>query len=142
MTCRAHTSEVTFHRWIDRWRRWNIPEKKAAALKYKRQKYSENPDKQKEYWKRWYEDPTNRAKEKERATVKGQDRNLRRVSWAMNDPRIQLLYEKASEYGMHVDHVIPLQGKLVSGLHVWENLQLLDPALNISKGNRLEINDL
>jgi hypothetical protein len=35
-----------------------------------------------------------------------------------------------------VDHVIPLQGELVSGLHVHTNLQVLSKADNLRKGNR------
>lgn len=37
---------------------------------------------------------------------------------------------------MVVDHVIPLCGKLVSGLHVRWNLQYLTPEINRKKGNR------
>lgn len=38
--------------------------------------------------------------------------------------------------GFEVDHEIPLQGKLVSGLHVPENLQYLDSNLNKVKNNK------
>lgn len=51
---------------------------------------------------------------------------------------IQKFYENCPE-GYHVDHIIPLQGKLVSGLHVLDNLQYLLAPQNMSKGNKFEV---
>jgi len=57
--------------------------------------------------------------------------------WADLDA-IQDVYLEATYMQLHVDHIIPLKGKTVCGLHVWDNLQLLDPSENKRKGNRYE----
>lgn len=69
-------------------------------------------------------------------------------SWC-NHEDIITIYSKCKEFSiklgcsLQVDHVIPIAGKLVSGLNIPENLQLLDQPINASKSNKYpwEFND-
>jgi len=70
----------------------------------------------------------------------------RTVPWA-DLVSIQAIYSEAKRLtettGVkhHVDHVIPLQGELVSGLHVESNLQVLTAQENCSKSNKFNTNN-
>ena len=53
--------------------------------------------------------------------------------------KIAAMLTRENEELWHVDHVIPLQGKLVSGLHVPNNLQVMRAIDNIAKNNKYEV---
>jgi len=57
-----------------------------------------------------------------------------------NEYKLAEILRKVTNQNWHVDHIIPLQGKTVSGLHVPSNLRVVIAAENVKKGNRFEVN--
>lgn len=53
-----------------------------------------------------------------------------------NEYKLATLLTKVTGSPWHVDHVIPLQGKFVSGFHVPSNLQVMRGSENIAKANQ------
>jgi hypothetical protein len=86
----------------------------------------------------------NRGVMNARAAITHTKRLKRKPKWIKDVffEEIKLFYKaaKAAEdftgQKWHVDHIVPLQGKNVSGLHVPWNLQILPAKKNITKGNR------
>ncbi len=46
------------------------------------------------------------------------------------------LREKETGIKWHVDHIVPLQSRLVCGFHIGCNIQVIPASINCSKGNR------
>ena len=88
--------------------------------------------------KRWREENLDRS----RATVRRRRAKMRYVQWA-DDARILEVYSEAlrltEETGVkhEVDHVFPVSGRTVTGLHVAENLRAVPCSVNRSKNNKL-----
>lgn len=85
--------------------------------------------------------------------INGENRaaeNQAQPKWLNNNDVacIKAIYTKAKEYTeltgikFHVDHIIPLRGKNVSGLHIPGNLRITTQTINQSKGNSFNIGDL
>lgn len=111
-----------------------------AASKVRKEKYAKDPEKYREYARQWRKDNKSKNAELSRryAAVKLQAM----PKWA--DVReivkyYELARQRTKETGIqwHVDHIVPLKGKLVCGLHNQFNLQVIPANDNIRKGNKL-----
>lgn len=112
-----------------RWRENNRDDHRRMSLEWNRA----NPERVKENAARFNKE--NRAR---RTSQEGHRRALKTQAtpeWADVD-EIHYIYELAHERGLEVDHIVPLNSKLVCGLHVQDNLRCIPKILNIKKSNR------
>lgn len=130
---------------------------KEARKEYDKAYYLANKEKAKASARKWAMENPERRKE---IQAKNQKKSLAQRAYAQKKRQtiqskampkwlteediniMKNLYTEASssDGSLEVDHIIPLQGKLVCGLHVPTNLQLLPSSDNRKKNNKFEVN--
>jgi hypothetical protein len=125
---------------------WKEANREKCRVSY-RHWYAANPDKARAAMNRWREANPEKARE---ATDRWQRENpdKLRANSALRKARklaacpawvdravLTAIFEGCPE-GFHVDHIHPLKGKDVCGLHIPINLQYLPDDENMSKGNK------
>jgi hypothetical protein len=128
-----------------KWALENKEARNALSRKYQKQRKDYYSAHNKEWHKKHKDDPAFR----ERVRVKSRNRIARvkqaTPSWisAIEAAQMQEFYDIAKARSMQtgeryeVDHIIPLGGSVVSGLHVPWNLQIIKEKENLAKGTRI-----
>jgi hypothetical protein len=126
----------------ERARAWALanPDKKYESHLKNRAKDLENHNARNRVWFAKNKDKRASYQAKRKATI------LQRTpTWGPHAHLIIAKYQlaamltKSSGVEHHVDHIIPLQGRKVSGLHVFSNLRVIPGSDNVKKSNSFPI---
>lgn len=123
------------------------------CMKFRSMQYLiHNKEKRNEYGKEWRKNNPDKARNsylnwkkenKDRVNANNAQRRAAKLQacpkWLSHKQKEEIisLYKNAQILNMHVDHIIPLRGENVSGLHVPWNLQLLPSSENCRKSNKV-----
>lgn len=115
-------------------------ERDSVLVKSRAAKYGQaHPERVRAYKQKWKQD--NPQKLREYQFIRGNAKRVATPTWADRSAMLRIYLgarelTKATGVEHHVDHIVPLCSKLVSGLHCEANMQILEAGANISKLNR------
>ena len=144
---RGHISERLTYNWVCA--QCNLDHVKARYKKNPQkiinravQYNKNNPEKARLSQKKWKAENLNKVQQE---SARRRVAKLQRTPFWLNagqEFEVECIYKycaalRSIGLDYEVDHIIPLRGKLVSGLHTPWNLQVLTASENASKGNRV-----
>jgi hypothetical protein len=114
--------------WTKKWREAN-PEKLASAQQRYGQRHKERLGAHRAQWKRdnW---------DSYKAYLAARKSRVKQATPPWADLKCIEAFYRACPKGHHVDHIIPLNGRNVSGLHTMKNLRYLPAGENLKKSNK------
>jgi hypothetical protein len=128
-------------------KRGRPPKPESEKVKYVFKLSEEALAKRRQYQKEYWAKPENAGKKKAKRAKNRAKKELRIPAWLSKDDiwMIKEAYDLATErtklfgFRWDVDHIIPMKGKLISGLHVPTNLQVIPHTTNVRKSNKYEV---
>ena len=153
--CKAIHSGTVVRQWHDSNRGKVCKTKKQYKVRHrdkylaqKREFYEKNKDVWREYTRQWKD--ANPEKVLASRARRRADEIQRTPLWLTDTDYVEirnmyrLAIARTNETGIrwHVDHIIPLKGKNVSGLHVPQNLRVITASENMRKSNKWELTNV